>query len=190
MHRHMGAKSATRDCHARAGEGRAEVIVKGRPDRGWGRLGKSGTVAAPRIGGQRELADRQYRAAGLLQRPIHPAVSIGENAQADDLRSQPFGIRRSIADHGADQHQQARSNGPDDNVLNLDTGLAHPLQERQHSNRFSRVDGRSSAQGHPRQKYACGDAALPDAHRGHGWQARDIRHRRRPSGGRRDRWHG
>ena len=108
-----------------------EMLVKTPAFVGRGR-GREARAIALCFGCKRELRDDQRRAANIGEGTIHATRVVCKDTQIDQLAGKPFGLRLRISPHGADKHEQPRTDLPGDLSIDRDIGLRDALDERAH----------------------------------------------------------
>lgn len=94
--------------------------------------GEAGSHATAGVGGQCELADQQQCTAGVVQRTVHLAGIVGENAVTKQSLCHSRDLRLAVAWFNGDQREQARTNRADDGIVHGHIGFSHALDEGKH----------------------------------------------------------
>jgi hypothetical protein len=131
---HVGAELAGLDWLAQVrGELADELLVERDGYLGLGGTDIGGAIPLSRAGEQGELADNQQIALHILDRKIHQALGIVEDAQTDNLPTQPLNVLGSVRLFHSQQHQKSRANGSSDLAINRHGCFRNTLNHSAHS---------------------------------------------------------
>jgi len=91
--------------------------------------GEARPQAARRVGGEGELRHGEELARHVLERQVHPALAVGEDAVADDALGEAPRLGIAVAPLHADERQESRSYGRYFGARDGDARVRHPLDQ-------------------------------------------------------------
>src|ERR1019366_5246090 len=129
MHAHVGAELAAGDNRMPCRRGGENPLVEAPAELGPGRAREAGARSARRVGRERELADDEKTAADGREIEVHLAGCVGKDAQLQHLVDELVGDRFGVLRLGADEDEQAASDGSDRRSGDLDARFDDALQQ-------------------------------------------------------------
>ena len=107
----------------------AEPLEEPFPELRRGGRREIGPAAVSRVAVERELRDREDRAADIGERPLHPAALL-EDAETRDLRRKAFAVLRTVVHAHSEEHDDTCFDFGHALVTDVDGGGTNTLYDR------------------------------------------------------------